>query len=57
LFGRTGPEALKAYRGEFAAEIPALTTQYEAKQKAFKPGILDSGSFDLLANVLRGSAR
>lgn len=56
LFGRTGPEALKAYEEKFATEIPALTTQYEAKQKAFKPGILDSSSFDLLANVLRGSA-
>jgi len=60
LFGRSGPEALKAYEAKFGAEIPALKTEYETKQQTFKPSILDlqspTSSFNLLANVLRGSA-
>ena len=60
LFGRTGPEALKLYEEKFGKEIPALKTEYGTKQQTFKPSILDlespSSSFNLLANVLRGSA-
>ena len=60
LFGRTGPEALGLYEERFAKEIPALKTEYETKQKTFVPSVLDfsspSSSFNLLADVLRGSA-
>jgi len=61
LFGRTGTQARTEYETRFASGIPSLTSEYEAKQKGFKPGLLDlqtpGSSFNLLADVLRGSAK
>lgn len=60
LFGRTGTEARTEYEKRFAAGVPSLTTEYETKQKSFRPGVLDiatpDSSVSLLADVLRGSA-
>lgn len=61
LTGRTSPEAFRAYEENFARSMPALTREYESKVTNFKPGLLDTSrpdsSFNLLADVLRGSAR
>ena len=59
--GRTGPEATKLYEQRFGTQVPAISTQYATEQKGFKPGLLDlktpNSSFNLLADVLRGSAK
>lgn len=57
LTGRTGPEAVSAYEQRFFEGMPALTKEFETKQKTFEPGLLESSSANLLANTLRGSAR
>jgi len=60
IFGRTGTEARTEYEKRFAVGVPALKGEYEAKQKYFRPGVLDiqtpGSSINLLADVLRGSA-
>jgi hypothetical protein len=60
MFGRTGTQARTEYEKRFATEIPSLRGEFEAKQKYFSPGVLDTetvgSSFNRLANVLRGSA-
>ena len=61
LFGRGGAEARQAYETKFATELPKLTEEYRTRQEQFKPSILNlqdpESSFNLLANVLRGSAK
>lgn len=61
LTGRTGPEAVSSYEQRFAEGMPAITREFETKQKTFQPGLLDTSrpdsSFNLLTNVLRGSAQ
>jgi hypothetical protein len=61
LFGRGGAAARQAYEAKYATELPKLTEEYRTRQEQFKPSILNlqdpESSFNLLANVLRGSAK
>lgn len=61
LTGRTSPQAFRAYEENFARTMPALTSEYQKQITNFQPGLLNvsqpDSSFNLLANVLRGSAK
>lgn len=55
-FGRTGAQALQDYEKEFLTGIPAIKTEYEAKQKK-GPELLSSDSYSQLTESLRGSGK
>lgn len=57
LTGRTGPEAVSRYEQRFEQGIPALTREFEEKQRNFQPRLLESPSFASLTNALRGGAQ
>ena len=57
IFGRSGEEARKSYEEAFAAGIPNIRSEFEAKQNFFNPRIIKSSSYADLAESLKGSAQ